>query len=59
MFSIARLGFDGKIDSTIIELPSQNTAIASSLAGGVRGTIYNLHLLPDGKVLAVGISGTT
>ncbi|WP_341840033.1 IPT/TIG domain-containing protein [Chitinophaga caseinilytica] len=54
VFSIARLGFGGMIDSTIIELPSQNTAIASSLAGGVRGVVNNLHLLPDGKMLLVG-----
>lgn len=54
VFSIARLHFEGKIDSTIIVLPSQNTGIASSLAGGVRGVINNLHLLPDGKIMAVG-----
>lgn len=54
VYSIARLNFNGTIDSTIIDLPSQNTGITSSLAGGVRGTINHLHVQADGKILAVG-----
>lgn len=54
VYSIAKLNFNGTMDSSIIILPSQNTGITSSLAGGVRGVINNLHILPDDKILAVG-----
>ncbi|WP_198652021.1 IPT/TIG domain-containing protein [Chitinophaga deserti] len=54
VYSIARLNFNGTNDSALIELPSQNMAVGSSLAGGVRGTVYNMHVLPDEKILLVG-----
>ncbi len=54
VFSIARVNFNGTLDSALIELPSQNLAIGSSLAGGVSGSVNGLHLQQDGKFIVTG-----
>ncbi len=54
VYSIARLNFNGTLDSSLVNLPSQFVATRSSLTGGVRGNITDMHLQADGKIIITG-----
>ncbi|UAY54216.1 DUF5008 domain-containing protein [Arachidicoccus terrestris] len=54
MNSIARLNFDGSVDSLPRPVPSGDIVWASALRGGVDKSITQLHLLPDKKFIALG-----
>jgi len=54
MNSIARLNFDGSVDSLPRDVPSGDIVWASALKGGVDKSITKLHLLADKKFMAIG-----
>lgn len=54
MNSIARLNFDGSVDSVAREVPSGDIVWASALKGGVDKRVDQIHLLPEKKFIAIG-----
>lgn len=53
--SIARLNDDGTLDTMTVDLPSGDTLEVSALVGGVIGSINDLHVQDDGKILVTGL----
>ncbi len=54
VYNIARLNYDGSLDTMTVDLPSSDTMEVSSLFGGVLGSVNGMHVQDDGKIILTG-----